>query len=235
MLKNYFKTAWRNLLKNKVTSFINLFGLSIGMTAAVFIFLWVQNELTYDDYHPGKENIYRITNAIHVNKDETWVWETSPMLMGETAVKEIPEVKKTARVILNTWGGPVLNINHKLFSEKSSAWVDQSWFDIFHYDFIAGNVSAFGKDPFSVILTQSKAKKYFGDGSAIGQVIKVDTVNYTVQGVIKDNPVNSSFRFDILLQMDGRLSNPTTLKNDKTWNNFGYITFLQLQPSAKVS
>jgi ABC-type antimicrobial peptide transport system permease subunit len=232
VVKNYFKTAWRNLWKNKATSFINLFGLSIGMTAAVFIFLWVQNELSYDNYHPGKENIYRITNAIHVSKDETWVWESSPMLMGETAVKEIPEVQKYASVIINSWGGPVFTINHKLFSEKTSAYVDKSWFNIFHYDFVKGNAAAFGNDPFSIILTETKAKKYFGDADAIGQIIRVDTVNYIVQGVIKDNPVNSSFQFDILMQMNGRLSNPSVLKNDKSWNNFGYITFLQLRPDG---
>src|SRR5580765_2693323 len=99
MVRNFFKIALRNLLKNKVTGFINLFGLSIGMTAAVFIFLWVQNELSFDNYHREKENIYRITNAIKVSKDETWVWESSPMLMGETAIKEIPEVEKSARII----------------------------------------------------------------------------------------------------------------------------------------
>jgi len=232
MFRNYLKTAWRTLWKNKATSLINLFGLSIGMTAAVFIFLWVQNELSFDNYHPGKENIYRITNAVKVNKDETWVWESSPMLMGETAVKDIPEVQRSAMVIINSWGGPLLNINHKAFTEKTTAWIDKTWFKIFHYDFVAGNTAAFEKDPFSVILTESKAKKYFGKANAIGQVIKVDTVNYTVQGIIKDNPVNSSFRFDILLQMDGRLSNPAVLKNDKGWNNFGYTTFLQLRPGV---
>lgn len=232
MFRNYFKTALRNLWKNKATSFINLFGLSVGMTAAVFIFLWVQNEISFDDYHPGKENIYRITNTIQVSKDEAWVWENSPMLMGESAVKEIPEVEKSARVVINTWGGPVLNINHKLFAEKTSAWIDNSWFNIFHYDFIAGSAAAFGKDPFSIILTESKAKKYFGDANPVGQVILADTVNYTVQAVIKDNPLNSSFQFDILLNVNGRLANPSTYKNDKTWNNFGYITFLQLRPDA---
>ncbi|HRI20154.1 MAG TPA: ABC transporter permease [Panacibacter sp.] len=232
MIKNYFKTALRNLWKNKATSFINLFGLSVGMTAAVFIFLWVQNEISFDNYQPDKENIYRITNAIQVSKDETWTWESSPMLMGETAIKEIPEVQKTARVIINVWGAPVFNINHKLFSEKTTAYIDKSWFNIFHYDFIAGNAIAFGRQPFSMILTESKAKKYFGDANAIGQIIRVDTINYTVQGVIKDNPVNSSFQFDVLLQMDGRLADPSTLKNDKSWNNFGYTTFLQLRPDA---
>jgi putative ABC transport system permease protein len=232
MINNYFKTALRNLWKNKATSFINLFGLSIGMTAAVFIFLWVQNEMTFDNYHPDKNNIYRVTNSMQVNKDEAWVWETSPMLLAETAIKEIPELQKATRVVINSWGGPVFNINHKLFSEKTSAWVDKSWFNMFHYDFVAGNPAAFGQDPFSIILTESKAKKYFGDANAIGQLIRVDTVNYTVQAVIKDNPVNSSFRFDVLLQMDGHLADPKVWKNDKTWNNFGYITFLQLRPDA---
>jgi ABC-type antimicrobial peptide transport system permease subunit len=141
-------------------------------------------------------------------------------------------VKKSARIIANTWGGPVLNINNKLFTEKTSAWIDKTWFNIFQYDFVAGNATAFSKSPFSIILTESKAKKYFGDVNAIGKLIKVDTVNYTVQGIIKDNPVNSSFPFDILLQVDGHLSDPAVFKNDKSWNNFGYTTFLQLRPGA---
>jgi putative ABC transport system permease protein len=232
MIKNYFKTALRNLWKNKATSFINLFGLSIGMTAAVFIFLWVQNEISFDNYHSDKNNIYRVTNSIQVSKDEKWIWESSPMPLAETAAKEIPEVQKSARLIVNRWGGTNLTINHKLFSEKTSAYVDKTWFNIFHYDFVAGNVSAFGKNPFSIILTETKAKKYFGDADAIGKIIRVDTINYTVEGIVKDNPVNSSFQFDVLLQMDGRLSDPSVLKNDKNWNNFGYITFLQLRPDA---
>src|SRR5665647_1017767 len=233
MFKNYFKTAFRNMWKNKVTSLINLLGLSVGMTAAVFIFLWVQNEISYDTYHPNAKDIYRIINSIKVNKEEAWVWESSPMVMGEMAIKEIPEVKNAARVIINTWSSPVLNINHKLFSEKSSAWVDKSWFDIFHYDFVKGSAANFGKEPFSIILTESKAKKYFGDANPIGQVIRVDTVNYSVQGIVKDNPINSSFQFDVILQMNGRLSDPETYKNDKNWNNFGYTTFLLLRPDAK--
>ncbi len=152
--------------------------------------------------------------------------------MAETVLKEIPEVEKAARVILNSWGGPVFGINHKLFSEKTTAWVDESWLTMFHYDFVAGDAAAFGQDPFSIILTESKAKKYFGDANAVGQIIRVDTVNYTVRGIIRDNPVNSSFRFDILMQMDGRLSDPRTLKNDKSWNNFGYITFIKLRDDA---
>lgn len=204
------------------------------MTAAVFIFLWVQNEMSFDNYHPDKENIYRVTSSIQINKNEEWIWESSPMLLAQIARQEIPDVQQTARIITNSWGGPVFSINHQLFNEKGSAYIDKSWFNLFYYDFTEGNAAAFAKDPFSIILTQSKAKKYFGDEEALGKVIRVDTVNYTVQGVIKDNPVNSSFQFDILMQMDGRLSNPKIYNNDKTWNNFNYVTFLRLRPMASV-
>jgi putative ABC transport system permease protein len=235
MFKNYLKVALRSILKNKVTGFINIFGLSVGMTASVFIFLWVQNESNYDNYHPEGDNIYRITNTIAIDKNEKWTWESSPMLLADAAKKEIPGVEKSARIIPNFWGAPVLNIDHKLFAEKTSAWVDKSWFSIFHYDFVAGSAAAFGSDPFSIILSESKAKKYFGDVNPVGQTILVDTVNYKVQAVIKDNPVNSSFKFDILLHMDGRLANPNVYKNDLTWNNFNYITFLQLKPVTNTA
>src|SRR4051812_3109018 len=215
MIKNYFKTAFRNLWKNKTTSFINLFGLAVGMTAAVFIFLWVQNETSFDNYHPNKENIYRITSSIHINKNEDWIWETSPMLLAETAKKEIPDVEQTARIVINSWSPPVLNIHHQLFAEKKSAFVDKSWFRIFNYDFVQGNAAAFAKDPFGSVLTKSKSKQLFGSADAVGQVIRIDTVNYTVEGIVKDNPANSSFQLDVFLQMEGRLSNPKVYNNDK--------------------
>ncbi len=234
MIKNYFKTAIRNLWRNKTTSFINLFGLAVGMTAAVFIFLWVQNEISFDSYHPDEKNIYRVTSSIHINKNEDWVWESAPMLLAETAQKEIPDVEQTARIVINSWSAPVMNINHQLLAEKKSAYIDKTWFNIFHYDFVEGNAAAFAKDPFSIVLTESKSKQLFGNANAVGQIIRIDTVNYTVQGIVKDNPANSSFQFDVLMQMEGRLSNPAVYNNDKTWNNFNYITFLQLRPNANV-
>ena len=234
MIKNYLKTAFRNLWRNKTTSFINLFGLAVGMTAAVFIFLWVQNETSFDNYHPNEENIYRVTSSIHINKDEDWIWESSPMLLAETAKKQIPDIEQTARMVINSLSAPVMNINHQLFAEKKSAYVDKSWFYIFHYDFLQGNVSAFAKDPFSIVLSESKSKQLFGKVNAVGQVIRIDSVSYTVEGIVKDNPSNSSFQFDVLMQMEGRLSNAETYNNDKTWNNFNYITFLQLRPNTNV-
>lgn len=232
MRLNYFRTSWRKLWKNRAITFINLFGLSIGITASVFIFLWVQNELSFNGYHPEKENIYRITNTLQVSSNEAWKWENSPMLFAETAEREIPEIQLTARVIINSWGGPVFKIGNRLFTEKTGAYVDKSWFSIFHYDFVSGNLEAFNNDPFSIVLTESKAKKYFGTEDPLEKIIRVDTINYTVKAVIRDNPIHSSFQFDVLMQMDGRLLNPGTYRDGTSWGNFGYITFLKLHSGA---
>lgn len=229
MIRNYFKIAIRSLWKNKLTSFVNLFGLSVGMTASVFIFLWVQNEMTFDNYYPNKDHIYLITNLDKSNN----TWELSPQPMADAVIKEIPEAEQVARM---THGGNLIfRINQKLFSEKNVARVDKGWLNIFKCEFVEGNALAFNQNPFSIILTESIAKKYFGNVSAIGQIIGVDTVNYTVEGVVKDYPLNSSFQFDILMQLDGFLSNPKRLKKRNDWNNSDYITFLQLQPDAKKS
>ncbi|WP_336517980.1 ABC transporter permease [Pollutibacter soli] len=232
MIKTYVKTALRQGFKNKTTSLINLAGLSVGMAAAIFIFIWVQNELSQNNYHNRKEDIFRITNAIAIGPDESWIWENSPLLMAETATKEIPEIEKASRIVINEWGGPVMNIDNRLFSEKTSAYVDKNWFDIFHYDFVQGSAGAFSQDRFGIVLTRSKAKKYFGSENAVGKIIQLDTVNYTVRAIVEDNPSNSSFRFDIMMPVESRLSDPNVYKNDKNWNNFGYITFIQLKPHA---
>jgi ABC-type antimicrobial peptide transport system permease subunit len=234
MIINFFKTAFRNLWRNKFTSAINLFGLAIGMTAAVYIFIWVQNELTFDNYHPAKKNIYRITSTLSTVNGNPWVWENSPTPAAEVALKEIPEIERTARLKPNAYG-LTFNLNNKLFSEKSSAYIDASWFNMFQYEFIEGNAASFAQDPFGIVLTESKAKKYFGNANAVGQVIRIDTVNYSVEGVVRDNPVNSSFQFDIMIQLQGRLANPARRKSLTDWNNYDYITFLERRADADKS
>ncbi len=232
MFTNYFKTAFRNFFKNRVISTINILGLSVGMTATVFIFLWVQNEVTVDNYQPN--NIYRISSMMKSGSDVS-LWENSPRPMADAAAKNIPEVEKTAMLRVNSWGGINLNINSKLFSEKTSAWVGKSWFNIFKYQFVQGNAAAFTQNPYSIVLTESKAKKYFGYASPVGQVIQLDTVNYTVAGVVKDNPLNSSFQFDIFLQMESYLNTPGQKRYIDDWNNYNYVTFLQAQPGSSNS
>lgn len=234
MIKNYFITTWRNLWRNKTTSFINLFGLSVGITAAVLILMWVQNERSFDSYHPDAQNIYRIINHIKVSKDEDWIWETTPLAMASAAKQDIPEIA-TATRIMSEWELQVFNINNKLFSEKKCAYIDNNWFDVFHYDFKQGNVASFIKDPYGMILTESVAEKFFGDQDAIGQTIKIDSTNFTVRAVVKDNPSNSSFQFDVLMPLSVFVANQKKSGTDTGWGNFNYITFLKLTKTANVN
>lgn len=232
MFKNYFKSAFRATWKNRGVSIINVIGLSVGMTAAVFILLWVQNEMSYDNYHPDADNIYRITNTLQVSKTETWKWDNSPAQLAGIAKKEIPGVEENGSISPMVYNPFVFNIKNELFTEKDGAYVDKGWFNIFHYDFVEGNPANFFKDPFSLILTETKAKKYFGNHSAVGQVILIDTINYTVRGVIKDNPANSSFQYDVLAPLDAYLSNESQRKNMMSWNNFNILSFVQLHAGA---
>jgi len=230
MFKNYFKTAWRSLWKNKTTTFINITGLAVGMTAAVLIFLWVQNEMSFDNYHKDAGNIYRLTTNL---KAEGWRWETTPLLLADVVKKEVPEVETTARLYSD--GMPVFNINHNLFYEKNCAYVDDDWFNMFHYDFLEGNASAFAQDPNSIILTASEAKKYFGNREALGTVIHVDSMNYVVKGIIKDAPANSSFQYTSFIPLSNLLKNAARKANDEQWNNANYITFIKLRTGANTS
>jgi putative ABC transport system permease protein len=231
MIRNYLKTAWRGLRKNPVVNFIKIIGLSIGMSAAILIMLWVQSELTYDGYHEDADRIYRISYNIFANNGIRTM-EYSPLLLANAVKKGLPEIQKTARLFTASWETPVFKVNGELFNEKNYAYVDEGWFDLFHYDIIAGDYNGFLKNPFSLIITESKARLYFQKRNPVGQMIKIDTVNYEVQAVIKDNPANSSFQFDVLIPLAAYLSNPAQRKNEESWSIANYLTFVKLAKSA---
>jgi putative ABC transport system permease protein len=228
----YFKTAWRNLKNNKRITIINLVGLATGMSAAILIMLWVQNELSFDGYHPDTGRIYRITNRVHVNKEDTWVWDNSPMALGTVAKERLPEVEHVARLFISGWDKPAIKVGNETYRQRVYALVDEGWFRVFKYEFAKGSAQDFNSDAFSVALTESKARTWFGNTDPLGRTLQIDSVQYTVRAVLKDNPTNSSFRFDMLVPLKSRLSNPANLKNDNEWGNFNYITFLKLQPFA---
>ncbi len=226
MFKNHFKTAWRSIWKNRATSFINITGLSVGITAVVLILLWVQNETSFDNYK-DKKSIYRLTTRIPATG---WVWETTPLLLADAIKNEVPEIEKTTRLYTNNW--PVFNIKGNLFYGKDCAYVDSDWFSFFHYDFKEGNATSFNENPFSIILTTSEAKKYFSKISPVGQTIRIDSINYEVKGVVADAPINSSFQYKAFIPIAALLTNPQIRKNDEQWNNANYITFIKTIPGS---
>src|ERR1700760_2640449 len=131
MFKNYLLTAIRKLFRDRSTSFLNILGLSTGMTAAILIFIWVQNELSYDNYHPDVDRIYRVTSYVNANQ---WRWASAPFPLAATAKEQLPAIEASTTLIAANNPAPVFRINGELITQKSAAYVDTNWFRIFHYD-----------------------------------------------------------------------------------------------------
>lgn len=232
MLKWNLKAAWNNVLRHRSSSLINISGLAIGMTAAVFIFVWVQNELNFDTHHKDAERIFRLKHYLSIDKNSTWIWENSPYILGRKAKDQIPEVEAVARYRPMEFDAPTIFIGVEAMKDLNAATVDTNWFDVFTYKVLNGSISGFKQHPQSVVITESKALKYFNTVMAAGQTLRIDTVDFKVQAVVADNPPNSSFRSEIFLPMTYRHQNPAALKNDEEWGNFNYLTFLRLSPGA---
>jgi putative ABC transport system permease protein len=227
------KFAIRNLLKTRLFGILNSTGLAVGMAAAVLILLWVQNELSFDSFHTKAPRIYQIITHNQVNKEETWHWSSTPLPLAEQA-ERLPEVEQVTRVIQSFWNGLPIRVGAQLTNEKNVACVDENWFQVFDYTFTDGNPTDFAKNVRSVALTESKALQLFGQTKVAGKIIRIDTLDYVVRAVFKDNPTNSGFKYDFLLPMAVHLSNPEKYKNDNNWNNFNYETFVLLRPDANL-
>lgn len=235
MIKNHIKTAWRKLWKHKTESAIHLAGLSIGMTAAVLIMLWVQNELSFNKNEPHADRVYRMTSHVPITPEETWVWENSPYVLCEAARRDIPEIEAMGIIKPITQYGPPISINGRYFKEKKGAYVSPGWFDVFKVDFQEGSPATFFSNPFSILFSESAAKKYFGTTRAVGQLVKIDTINYQVAGIVKDAAVSSSFQYDMFIPIAAWQSNPNEKKYDLQWGNFNYISFIRLQAGTRPS
>lgn len=231
-MENYFRSAWRIIRSQKIISLINIGGLTIGMSAAILIFIWVQNELNFDTHYTNAEDIYLIKNYIGTDKEDVSVWENSPYLLGAMAQERIPEVIKVARIAPMKYPVPYFNFKGEFIKEESCAYVDSSWFDVFDHKVISGSIAAFNGNPFSLLLTSSKAKKYFGNENPVGKSLRIDTLDYIVRGVIADNPASSSFRFEVFLPLAAKVSTPQQQKDMLYWGNYNYLTFLKLSPAA---
>ena len=229
MLRNYFLVTLRNFARNKTFAFINILGLSVGMTAAILIFLWVDNEMTFDSWHPEKERIYRLTTHY---TSSGWVWPVSSLSLAQQLRTDLPAITTVTSI------KPVyetdLRLGNELILEKTGAYVDSNWFSVFHYDFVAGGPANFIHHPFSLILTQSKARKYLGDKNSIGQTIRIGSTPYRIAGIIRDNPANSSFPFDILMPLEALLADSNDRRQALSWGNYNFLSFVKLQPGTNL-
>jgi len=189
MLLNLFKTAWRNIFNNKFYTAINIIGLTIGLVIGLFILLWVQDELSFDRFNKQADNIYKI-GIVGGSGPTRQIFNNIIAPVVPFAKIELPEVKDGFRI--RYLGETPIKYKDKLFMEQQTAFTDPAFFSMLDFHLIDGNP----KNPFpninSIVLSESTAKKYFGDTEPIGKVIMMDIYSFTVTGIIKDAPANSS-------------------------------------------
>ncbi len=169
MIKNYLKTAWRNLVKNKFYSIVNIAGLTIGIISCILIFLYVQFELSYDKYSKQSKNIYRLTEMLHLPKEDRPQAVTSP-IMAPTFQSKFPEIKKFVRLVNSS---RVLSINQKKLYDTKIVYADSTLFDIFTFPMLQGQPSKALVNPYSIVLTEQTAKKYFGEEAPLGKIFYI--------------------------------------------------------------
>jgi putative ABC transport system permease protein len=236
MLKNYIKTAWRNLVRNKFYSVINIAGLTMGLAIGILILLWVQDELSFDSFHKNASNIYRMELFGGTGASKQ-IWQVTVAPMGPLAKQELPAVQNQVR-LTNNWFFSLFKYQDKVFNEEGVGFADPTLFTVFDFPLVEGNnAKPFANDN-SVVITRATAKRYFGNGEAMGKVIVADNKeNFTVSGVVADFPLNSSIHYDMIMPMSYHikymLSNfKSDLNHD--FGNYSYETYLQLKPGTDL-
>jgi putative ABC transport system permease protein len=232
MFKNYFNIALRNLARNKIYSFINIAGLSIGLCCAMLILLYVKDEVSYDRFHKNVSSIYRITSqGLDKNGVKGQKNPNSGYLQGPRFTQNIPGIKAFVRV---QSGNENIRMGAEV-KDQDLLYVDSSFFDVFSFPLISGDPHTCLKDRSSVVLSEDAAKKQFGTTDAIGRIImlKDDTVfvPHSVTAISKKCPQNSSIKFDMLLPL---MEPKKDASNSENWFNFFLNTFVVLNPNTNI-
>lgn len=227
MLLNYFKTAWRNIIRGKLYSLIKIMGLGISLTICLLILLYSKDELSYDRFHANGSRIYRVIQTWQIDAEEHIIGTTNGII-GETFSKEIPGVENYVRVNGRT---VTVKKDDDVFTEDPLC-VDDSFFSVFSFDIIAGDRETMLKDMYAVVLSEDMAKKYFGTTDVIGREMLIKLADafetFHVTGVMANMPANSTIKTGILLTMQYNQK----YNNNTEWVGGSLNTFLVMAPGA---
>jgi ABC-type antimicrobial peptide transport system permease subunit len=219
MIKNYFKIAWRHLRRNKAYAFINVAGLTLGITCSIVIFVLVHYELSFDNFHNDKDRIYRAVTEIH--HDDISYTSGTPAPMGKAFHDDYTFAEKIARVRI--FGNPLVSISsgnelHKFVETKGLALADPEFFDIFNFPFVKGDRSTLAT-PNTAVITEKLAAKYFPGQDPIGKILRIEnSMNFTVAGVLKDLPTNTDRTQEIYLPFIHLKDFDSTLAGPNSWS-----------------
>ncbi|MDA0193907.1 MAG: ABC transporter permease [Bacteroidetes bacterium] len=227
MLKNYARIAFRNLLQHKFYTGINILGLSVGVTCFLMIFIYVQHELSYDNFHEGVENIYRFDFDGFLNGDD-FIIAVSSAPAKDALVADFPEVLEGIRFLQRGSNLVKRKGGTETIKEENNVYVDANFFEFFDFELLKGSEKTVLSAPNTLALSESAAIKYFGNEDPIGKVLTFDNdTDFEVTGVYKDFPSNSHFRYDVLLSMEG-----LDEAKSPVWLSFNFNTYFKLLPGT---
>lgn len=227
MFKNYFKVALRSIRKNKLYSFVNIIGLTTGITGCILIGLYIWNELSYDSFHKNGDRIVRITMEYGgggtVNKAAVTGTKTGPQLK-----RDFPQIETFTRTI--KYARTVAN-GTKVFNEKNVLYADADFFNMFSFKLLRGNAATALGSPNKIVLTEATAKKYFGDDDPVGKTVRInDLQDFEVTGIAAGAPLNSQIQFDMVVSFTS-----LGVAKEEEWFSANYITYLLLHDATQVN
>lgn len=228
MIKNYFKTAWRNLLHNKTFSLINIFGLALGMACSLIIMLWLKDETKMDKFHANGKRLYRVMeNQFYSGEISTF--ESTPGILAENIVKDIPEIQMASQML---WEESPLFTVGDVYDKEKGRYAEKDFLRMFSFKLLKGDPATALARPDAIVISQNLAKKYFKGEDPVGKMIRIDNKdNVMVTGILADIPESSSLKFDFLMNFE-----QWRKKNDwaKEWGNNGPRCYVMLSPNASL-
>ena len=220
MLQNFLKIAWRNLSRKKFHSFINLFGLTIGLAASIMIVSYIFYELSYDKHNVNYDKIYRIFTVINSPDGSTTEAPITSYGFAMHVANEVPEITDFVRLLSS---GAQIELKGKQYNDIEVAWADSTYFNIFTHKFLSGTAKDALKDQHSLVITEKTEQKLFGDESGLDAMIRINGDLFKITGVIENVPVNSHFELDAVAPIYTQVS---SLEQEEERGNLSYISYL---------
>ncbi|HVZ97639.1 MAG TPA: ABC transporter permease [Chitinophagaceae bacterium] len=228
MFRNYFKTAWRGLWRRRSFSIINISGLAIGIAATMLIALWIQNELSFDRWYKKTDRIYQVFHR-EISNGKATAWGNSPDVLAPVLKKDCPEIEDAVRVVEDE---SLLSVQDKHL-KSSGVFADAGFLYLFDFPLQSGNAKSALNTINSIVITESLAKRLFGDEAATGKMIRLDTAdNFIVTAVLKDLPGNSSFHFDYVLPW---VYGEKIYGKNENWTAYNDKTYVLLRQGADIN
>jgi putative ABC transport system permease protein len=227
MFINYLKITFRNIKRHKAFSFINITGLGIGLAISIFIVLWVQNELSYDRFHKNYKNIYRIVEHWMISDGSVNPVASTPYPLGPALRDNYPEVEESLHFIIKD--GTLVGYKDKRFYENKFAFADANFFSLFSFPLLKGSPENVIKDLNALVISQSMAKKYFGNENPMGKSLTINARHdFIIRGIMMDMPRNSHIQADFICNFEFLIAN----QSSKRWVDHMYYTYVRLRPDT---